>query len=223
MRPEIGATGRVMAVSTKSIALAATATAAIFLVALYAVGRKGQIDAFSACRTTQIAGGAAAIGGPFTLIDEDGRAVTEADVLAKPALVYFGYTYCPDVCPVDVARNAGAVDVLEEKGYEVTPVFISVDPRRDTPEVLKEWTGYLHPRMIGLTGSEEQIKAVAQAYKTYFKVPDDAEGDAYLVDHMTQTYMMVPQVGFVEFFNRDESADAVAERAACFLDAIPAN
>lgn len=211
-----------MAVSTKSLAVAAAATAAIFLVAIYALGRKGALDAFAACRTTKIVGGTAAIGGPFTLVDENGRTVTERDVLAKPALVYFGYTYCPDVCPVDAARNAGAVDVLEERGYDVTPVFISVDPGRDTPAVLKEWTDLIHPRMIGLTGTDEQIKAAARAYKTYYKVPDKPSDDTYLVDHMTQTYLMLPKEGFVEFFNRDDPADVVAERTACFLDAASA-
>ncbi len=208
--------------STKSIAVAAAATVAIALVATYSLTRKDALDAFDACLNSKIMGGAAAIGGPFTLTDENGRQVTEADVLAGPALVYFGFTYCPDVCPTDLARNAEAVDVLEEQGYEVTPVMISVDPGRDTPEVLKEWTDYLHPRMIGLTGTPEQLQAVAKTYKTYFQAPEDTSDDTYLVDHMTQTYLMLPGRGFADFFSRDDSADIVAERTACFIDAVKA-
>ncbi|MCX8508381.1 MAG: SCO family protein [Rhodobacteraceae bacterium] len=207
-----------MAVSTKSMAIAGVASLAILLTATYSLTRKSGLDAFVSCRATKVSG-AASIGGPFTLIDENGRQVTERDVMSKPALVYFGYTSCPDVCPTDAARNAEAVDVLEEQGYEVTPVFISVDPKRDTPAVLKEWTDYLHPRMIGLTGSQEQIREVAKQYRTFYQVPDATEDDNYLVDHMTQTYLMIPGIGFADFFNREDTADVIAERTACFLQA----
>ena len=196
---------------------------AIALVATYSVTRKSGLDALDACRTSKIMGGSAAIGGPFTLMDENGRLVTDAEVLAKPALVYFGYTYCPDVCPTDAARNAEAVDVLEEQGYEVTPVFISVDANRDTPPVLQEWTDFMHPRMIGLTGPPDLLKAVAQAYKTLYQVPENPVDDTYLVDHMTQTFLMLPGTGFAEIFSHDDSADRVAEKTACFLEATTAS
>lgn len=205
-----------MPVSTRNYAMAAISVAAIGLVAIYAVTRYGAADPFASCRTGKVAG-AASIGGPFTLVDEDGRTVTDADVLTKPSLVYFGYTFCPDVCPTDTARNAEAVDALEEMGLDVTPVFITVDPGRDTPEVLKEWTDYMHPRMIGLTGTAEQIAAATKAYRTYYKVPDDTSDEFYLVDHMTQTYLMLPETGFVEFFNREVTGEDLASRVACFL------
>ncbi len=212
-----------MALTTGRLAVAATATALIALVATYSLTRKAGLDAFAHCRASQVAGGAAAIGGPFTLTDENGRTVTDKEVLSKPSLVYFGFTFCADVCPTDSARNAEAVDILEEQGHEVTPVFISVDPRRDTPEVLKDWTDLMHPKMIGLTGTEAEIRSVAQAYKTFYKVPENPEDDMYEVDHMTQTYLMLPSLGFVEFFNRDETADVVADRTACFIDAASAS
>lgn len=208
-----------MAVATRTLAIAASAAAAVFLISIYALGRKDQLDAFAACGAGRIAGGGAQIGGAFSLIDENGSNVTDKDVMARPALVYFGYTYCPDICPVDVARNAAAIDVLEERGYDVTAVFVSVDPHRDTPEVLKEWTDLIHPRLVGLTGSDEQIKAVASAYKTFYKTPENTGGDDYLVDHMTQTYLMIPGTGFADFFSREDSADSIADRTACFLDA----
>lgn len=207
-----------MPISTRTYAAAAVSAVAIGLVAIYAVTENGT-DRFADCRKSRISGGAAAIGGSFTLTDEDGRSVTERDVLTKPSLVYFGYTFCPDICPADTGRNAEAVDVLEEMGYEVTPVLISVDPKRDTPEVLKEWTDYIHPRMIGLTGTEEQIDAVAKSYRTYFKVPDSPGDDYYLVDHMTQTYLMLPEIGFADFFSRDDTPEDIASRTACFIEA----
>jgi len=208
-----------MAVSTKRVAIAAVSTLAIVLVATWSLTRKGQEDAFAACRTSQVMGGAGSIGGPFTLTDENGHQVTDKDVLSKPSLVYFGYSYCPDICPTDVARNAQAVDVLEEDGYDVQPVFISVDPRRDTPQVLKEWTDGIHPKLLGLTGTPEQIRAVAKEYKTFYQVPDNPKDDNYTVEHMTQTYLMLPGRGFADFFPREASADDIAQKTSCFLEA----
>jgi len=207
-----------MPLTTRQIALASGTAIAILLVAIYAVTQKAN-DRFAPCRSSVVSTGPGSIGGDFTLTDENGDRVTEADVFTKPSLVYFGYTFCPDICPTDVARNAAAVDVLEEMGHEVTPVMISVDPARDTPEVLKEWTDFIHPRLIGLTGSEEEIKATARAFKTYFKVPDDRTDAYYTVDHMTQTYLMLPGHGFVEFYGRETSAENLAASAACFIEA----
>jgi len=132
--------------------------------------------------------------------------------------VFAGFTFCPDVCPMDAARNADAVDLLAEKGYDVTPVFISIDPDRDTPEVVRDFTENLHPKMIGLTGSLDQVKAASQAYKTYFR-KQDGDPEFYLVDHSTFTYLVLPGHGFVEFFRRDDTAEAIAERTACFIEA----
>lgn len=174
-------------------------------------------DAFAACRAGQIAGGD--IGGPFTLVGASGETVTDADVFTRPSLLYFGYTFCPDVCPLDNARNAEAVDILEERGYDVTPVFVSVDPQRDTPEVVGEFAANLHPKMIGLTGSPEQVKAASQAYKTYYKKQEDGDPEFYLIDHSTFTYLVLPGRGFVDFFRRDTGAEEMADRVGCFLQA----
>jgi protein SCO1/2 len=207
-----------MPVSTTTYAIAAASVAAIGLVAIYAISMNDTGDRFAPCRGGAVGGGGS-IGGPFTLTDENGKRVTEKDVLTGPSLVYFGYTFCPDICPTDTARNAEAVDALEEMGHEVTPVFISVDPSRDTPGILKEWTDYIHPRMIGLTGTPEEIAAVAREYRTYYKVPENPADDLYTVDHMTQTYLMLPQYGFVDFFTREATPEEIAERTACFIDA----
>lgn len=173
-------------------------------------------DPFADCRAGAIAGGSAAIGGPLSLIDGTGKAVTEADIITGPTLIYFGYTFCPDVCPLDNSRNAAAVDILEQQGVMVTPVFISVDPKRDTPEVVADFASRLHPRMMGLTGSEDQIRAASQAYRTYFKANDDGT-DYYLVDHSVFTYLVLPEIGFVEYFGRDVSPEQMAEKVGCFV------
>ena len=174
-------------------------------------------DKYASCRNTTVAGGTDTIGGPFTLVNAAGETVTDQDVITEPSLIYFGYTFCPDVCPLDTVRNAEAVDILREKGHDITPVFISIDPERDTPEVVGDFAANLHEDMIGLTGSEEQVRAASQAYRTYFKrQPGDDE--YYLVDHSTFSYLVMPEDGFVEFFRRDLSPDQLAERAECFLE-----
>lgn len=173
-------------------------------------------DAFAECRQGQVAGGD--IGGPFTLVDTGGNTVSDADVLTKPSLVYFGYTFCPDVCPLDMARNADAVDKLEAQGIEVTPVFISIDPDRDTPAALAEYAAMLHPKLVALTGSPDQVKLASQAYKTFYKKRETGD-EYYLMDHSTFTYLMLPGTGFVDFFRREITSEQMAESVACFVKA----
>ncbi len=206
---------------TRQLALAAAGVAAAFLLASVAyvmlAGRGGD---FADCTTTSTVG-TAAIGGPFELVDETGKTVTDADVITGPTLMYFGYTFCPDVCPTDAARNAEAVELLAERGYSVRPVFVSIDPKRDTPEVIAEWTDFLHPDMLGLTGTPEQVKAAAQAYRVYYKEqPADDGGEFYLVDHSVFTYLMMPEIGLATYFNRENTAEDIANTAACFIDAV---
>ncbi|UWQ28729.1 SCO family protein [Leisingera sp. M523] len=176
-------------------------------------------DKFAQCRSSQIAGGTDTIGGAFELVNAKGETVTDKDVITEPSIVYFGYTFCPDVCPMDSARNADAVDVLAERGISVTPVFISIDPGRDTPEAVGDFAENLHEKMIGLTGSLDQVKAASKAYKTYFK-KNEGDEDYYLVDHSTFSYLVLPEDGFVEFFRRDETAEQMADKTACFIEKI---
>jgi len=203
---------------TRIYASIAAAGIAAFLIATFwkTVGHPGD-RGFAECRASSVSGGAGSIGGPFTLVNGEGDTVTDRDVFTKPSLVYFGYTFCPDVCPLDNARNAEALDILTEGDHDAQGVFISVDPERDTPEVVGEWAGYMHEAMIGLTGSPEQVAAASRAYKTYFRKHEAPDDEFYLVDHSTFTYLVLPETGFVEFFRRDEAAEEVARRAACFI------
>ena len=185
------------------------------------VTQKTAGDVFAECRSSAVAGGPGLIGGPFSLVDENGQTVTESQVLTKASLVYFGYSFCPDVCPLDNARNAEAVDLLESKGIEVQPVFITIDPARDTPEVLAEFTENLHPRMLGLTGSQEQIDSAVRAYKAYGKKREDGDPEFYLMDHSTFTYLMLPGSGFAEFYRREVTSEQMAESVSCFVEKLP--
>jgi protein SCO1/2 len=177
----------------------------------------GSDDQFAECRMGRVATGPGMIGGPFELVSETGETVTDKDVITEPTILYFGYTYCPDVCPLDSARNAEAVEILESRGQIVQPVFISVDSERDTPETMAEFTDILHPRMLGLTGSAEQIKAASQAYRTYYKKEVDGDPEYFLIDHSTFSYLVLPEYGFVEFFKRDLTPEKMADQVGCFL------
>jgi protein SCO1/2 len=190
---------------TRLIAIAAAVIVVLGLGATYYVisAGAGDDDQFAQCRASNVAG----------------ETVTDKDVIDQPTLIYFGYTFCPDVCPMDAARNAEAVDILEERGDMVKPVFISIDPKRDTPEVVAEFTDYLHPRMLGLTGSEAQVNEASKAYRTFFQARDEGDDEFYLVDHSTMSYLTLPEHGFVEFFRRDVTAEQMADRVQCFIEA----
>ncbi|MEI4263126.1 SCO family protein [Roseovarius sp. D0-M9] len=174
-------------------------------------------DRFAQCSTSSVAGGS--IGGPFTLVSETGETVTDAEVITKPSLIYFGYTFCPDVCPMDTARNAEALDLLQDEGRDVQSLFITVDPERDTVERVDEFTDFFHDDMIGLTGSLEQIDTASRAYRTFYSRQPGNE-DYYLLDHSTHTYLVLPDAGFVQFFRREHTAQQIADTAACFIDVV---
>ncbi|CAI5963721.1 unnamed protein product [Closterium sp. NIES-64] len=158
--------------------------------------------------------GKAAIGGPFTLVDGNGKAFTEADLKGRWALLYFGFTFCPDICPSQLINIAQAVDLVEKQvGVQVVPVFISVDPERDTADQVKEYVKEFHPRMIGLTGTPEQVKAAARAFRVYYMKTEE-EGYDYLVDHSIISYLMSPEFEFVKFFGRNHTPEGLADGIA---------
>jgi protein SCO1/2 len=117
-----------------------------------------------------------------------------------------------------MARNVEAVDILAERGFEVTPVFISIDPERDTPEALADYASNMHPDLVALTGSADQVKVASQAYKTFYR-KQESEDEFYLVDHSTFTYLMLPGTGFVDFFRREITSEEMADSVSCFLEA----
>ena len=177
----------------------------------------GRGDAFADCRGGQVAGGD--LGGPLTLVDGDAATVTDAEIFAEPTLLYFGFTSCEDVCPLDMARNAAAAAILDDEGIAARPAFVSVDPARDTPEVVGAYAKGFAEDAIGLTGSAAQVATAARAWRVaYGAEPADANGD-YEVNHSVITYLVLPGRGYVGLARTDETPEAVAERLGCFARA----
>jgi protein SCO1/2 len=150
------------------------------------------------------------IGGPFTLIDHTGKPRSDQDFRGKLMLVYFGFTYCPDVCPTDLQNIGLAIGALGEAGERVQPLFITVDPARDTPEHLKDYVPMFHPRLIGLTGDAAAIHAAAAAYRVYYaQVP--LKGDDYTVDHSSFIYLMGANGKYLGFFPPGAPPEQIVE------------
>lgn len=145
------------------------------------------------------------LGGPFSLIRQDGVAVTERDYSGGALLIYFGFTFCPDVCPTELGRIADVIDALGPAGERVTPVLITIDPQRDTPEALADYVSRFHPRMQGLTGSVEQIRDVASRYRVYFARAQNQTMNQYLMDHSSFIYLVGPD-GHVRLLFRPETS-----------------
>ncbi|KAM0840043.1 hypothetical protein ACQ4PT_059923 [Festuca glaucescens] len=155
--------------------------------------------------------GTAAIGGPFSLLNHDGKPVTEKDFLGKWTLLYFGFTHCPDICPDELQKMSAALNKIKEKEkLEIVPVFISVDPERDTVEQVHDYVKEFHEDLIGLTGTSEEIRKVARAYRVYYMKTEE-EGSDYLVDHSIVMYLMNPKMEFVKFFGKNYDEDTLAQ------------
>ena len=161
---------------------------------------------------------AAAIGGPFQLVDHTGQTVTEESFDDRYLLVYFGYAYCPDICPTELLIMGQAVDELGDLSNEVQPLFVTVDPARDTVAALAEYVPALHPRLVGLTGSEEQIHDAAKAYRVYFRLNEPDENGAYLVDHTSYIYFMDPDGDYLTHFVFGQGPEKMAEVMRKHLD-----
>ncbi len=157
----------------------------------------------------------AAIGGTFELTDENGDPFSSEQLAGKYRILYFGYSYCPDVCPVDLRNAMQGLQLAEKKRPElaeqVQPLFITIDPERDTPEAIRTYTENFHPRLIGLTGSAEQIAAVAEKYLILYKRREVEGMSDYLMDHSRQTYLMGPDGAPIALLSHDGTPQQVAE------------
>lgn len=173
--------------------------------------------------------------GPFSLVDHTGQAVTEKDFLGKFMLVYFGYTHCPDLCPIDLQVMVQAIDILGEQNEKVQPIFITVDPERDTVEVMTDYVRRFHPRLIGLSGTREQVAAATKTYRIrrmkFFRLDlgdDDKDQSGatedksrYVVDHTASFFLVGPDGGGLMQYSRDMTAEEIAEDIQQFIDGQP--
>ena len=157
------------------------------------------------------------LGGPIDLIDQNETAFSLEKQKASLSLLYFGYSYCPDICPYDLERNAYVKDIMDEHELDINLVFITLDPSRDTTERLKDFSEYIHTSMIALTGSTDQIDALKKAYGVFGKSNKvNNEDQSYLVDHSTFSYLVNKNGEILSYFNRRESPEKISEKIKCF-------
>jgi len=180
------------------------------------------IKSFSECNHSGnfVSLASSSIGGDFTLTDVKNKKQHSRELITKPSLIYFGYSFCPDVCPFDLQRNTIAVDILAEQGLEVTPIFITIDPERDTPSRLKQFSEFVHPNLIALTGSQKEIDDVMKIFKVYGKkgASGNYEKDNYLMDHSSFTYLVSYENKFLHFFKRQTTAEDMACQINLLID-----
>ena len=162
--------------------------------------------------------GRALIGGEFSLTDHRGKSVTAADFRGHYTLVYFGYTFCPDVCPTELQAITEALELLGPKADGIIPVFITVDPERDTVPVMADYAENFHPRLRALTGTLEEVRVATRAYRVYFKKAEGPkEGDDYLMDHTSLIYFMGPDGDYITHFTFGTAPDEMVARLTKFL------
>jgi protein SCO1/2 len=184
----------------------------IFLAAFVAGGALWRLGDLSAQKGVESVstGETVTVGGPFALTDQNGMLRTEKDFRGRYMLVFFGYTYCPDVCPTTLAVMADALERMHAGADKIVPVFITVDPKRDTPEKIKAYLASFGPRFVGLTGEAKDIAAVAKEYRVYYKEHPAENGAEYTVDHSGVVYLMDPNGAFVANYSLETAPEAMA-------------
>jgi protein SCO1/2 len=197
--------------------------AAMTIAALSAFGDAGPAVAHSghshwSAEARRAAIQSADFGGPFTLTDHNGNTVSDRDFRGKLMLVYFGYTTCRDICPADVQNMAAAIDRLGRRGEDVVPIFITLDPGRDTPARLKQFLAPVHPRFVGLTGTVEEIDRVAELYRVEFQRMEERGPEDYIVGHPGLMYIMGRTGEFLTLIPPLTDGDAMAEEIAKLLE-----
>jgi len=152
------------------------------------------------------------VGGNFALVDTEGKHYLSAKLRGRANLIYFGFTFCPDICPTELQKMSLVMDLLEKNKIDLLPVFITIDPKRDTHELLKKYLGNFHKKFVGLTGSAEQIKKVADMFNVYYEnaSPDNINDAHYMINHTAYIYLLDKHGRFVRFFDTSSSAEEIA-------------
>jgi len=157
------------------------------------------------------------IGGEFVLLNEQGETVTQDDFKTHYKLIFFGFTFCPAVCPTELGRMAKIMEALGDDARKVQPLFITIDPERDTPEVIKEYVPQFHPRLVGLTGSVEQIDAVKESFKVYASKTENEMMDGYMMDHSSFMYFTSPDNQLLKLFSTKDEVGFIAESVGSII------
>lgn len=155
------------------------------------------------------------IGGAFAMVNQNGETVTEKSWPNQYRLIFFGFTHCPDVCPTELGKMTQALNLMGKNADKLQPIFVSLDPGRDTPAALKEYVALFNPKLVGLTGTPEQVETIRKAYRVYAAKVGD--GDDYMVDHSAFIYLMAPNGDFIDVFQPDDSAEDMAKRLALLI------
>jgi len=157
------------------------------------------------------------VGGAFSLVDDNGKPVTEKSWPGKLKLVFFGYTHCPGVCPMTLDKLSGVLKKLGPSAAKLQPLFVTTDPERDTPAVMKEYVGHFDPSIVGLTGGTAQIKAAEDVYKVYAAKEENPDGKDYTVDHSAYLYLMSPDDKLLEILDPDAAAEVMLKKLQAHL------
>jgi cytochrome oxidase Cu insertion factor (SCO1/SenC/PrrC family) len=196
-----------------------TRLAAIIVVIIVTLGGLAAMQFWPSGQSQMRSSGKALVGGPFSLTGHNGAKVTDEQFRGKYMLVFFGYTFCPDVCPAGLQVMTAALDRLGSAADGIQPMFITIDPERDTVPILAEYMAHFHSRLIGLTGTPKEITEVAKAYRVYYAKSGDKSSNEYLMDHSSIIYLMGPGGDFVKHFAYGTDADALAQGIRKAIDA----
>lgn len=192
------------------------------LVIIGALGLRLYLQPGEITATPATGSGKALVGGPFELLDQTGRTRTQEDFLGGYTLIYFGYSYCPDVCPTALTVMTQALELLAkeaaDKAARVTPIFITVDPARDSVAALAAYAPHFHPRLVALTGAPDKIAEAAKAYRVYYKKVESEESQDYLMDHTSIIYLMGPDGAYLTHFTHLSDAAAIADGLAAQVE-----
>ncbi len=195
----------------------------IIIITVFALTIAGMITLFEiGAESEKIAGKlqpvGGSIGGAYTLVDQDGHTVTDKTFADGYKLVYFGFTFCPAICPTELSKMDAALEKMGTAARAIQPLFITIDPERDTQKVMKDYVGLYGERLTGLTGTPEQVKQAANAYKVYYAKAEDPAASDYTMDHSSYIYFMNPDDTLLHIFRIEDSADDMARIMQAWLD-----
>jgi protein SCO1 len=192
---------------------------------MYAKKRYGMEE--GSVRVNVTTRGKPSLGGPFTLVNTDGVPMSQAEFLGKWCFFYFGFTHCPEICPIELNRMSHVVDAVKQvrPHAQMAPLFVSCDPNRDSLDSIKEYVSEFHPDFVGLVGTPSQVNETCKSYRIYYSVPDEQTADSqdYLIDHSIAIFLFDPYGRFVDFFGTRYTEDEITQKVISYIDNVDAD